>query len=390
MKRVIVVPDLYSAAPYAHAVRVDEILYTSAIAPVDRNGSVVSPGRLLPQVQKIYDNISQILDVAGVTWAEVVKINHFFEPPGPSVDELDAMRTSLANYLRPNEQAGTDICLAPSFSGSRMQVEVIAHVGVEKRVLTADTAGLHGRCWAPGIRVGRHVYLSAHRAYQTAQLASTKTSTLTSETNNIYTNFDTLLRQANVAWRDLVRVRQFVSDPLADFNQVREGRRDYVPFGAFTSTSICCLEGDPSGNPSSPWTIATDLEATTGTKIAVNSNALAHTPGTAHALKVGNLVHLQAEISTNEQNEIVFQDDIEAQARHVLQKMDLLLATAGCEWGDVVTSRIFCKMREHLQTVRRIEREWAGGAIFAKSDAISRFFDPNVLVEIELTAARTL
>jgi enamine deaminase RidA (YjgF/YER057c/UK114 family) len=230
------------------------------------------------------------------------------------------------------------------------------------------------------------VYLSGHRAVASA--AAVAVSPLTCETHAVYSSFDALLKDAGVAWRDLVRVRQFVTDPAADFNHVREGRIQYVPPGAFTSTSICCDPGDPSGRPARPWLIAAELEAAVGTKISLNTSALVQTPATAHALKVGNLVHLQAEISDDETGRILFKDDIEAQARHVLQKMDLLLAAAERRWDDIVTSRVFCKISEHLKRVREIERFWAGDASYARCDAVSKFFDPDVLVEVELTVAR--
>jgi enamine deaminase RidA (YjgF/YER057c/UK114 family) len=268
-------------------------------------------------------------------------------------------------------------------------VEVIAHIGVDKRVLSSDVAQNNGRCWAAGVRAGRYVYLSGRRAYGVAGALSVNSPRLTDETYGIYSEFDRLLHEAGVAWRDLVRVRQFVTEPGADFNHVRNGRRIYVPTGAFTSTSLCCAADDPSGNVAGPWTIAADLEATTGTKISVSTNALVETPATAHAVKIGNLVHLQAEISTDDKDEIVFPRDIEGQARHVLQKMDLLLAAADCAWSDVVTSRIFCREREHLKSVRKIERHWAGSSVYARSDAICRFFHPDALVEIELTVARS-
>src|SRR5277367_5482225 len=156
MKRHIVVPDLYEIAPYAHAVRIDEILYASGVAALDRDGALVSPGELVPQARKIYDNISRILDAAGARWADVAKVNHFFSAPGPSASEARELRETLGHYLPPAQQAGTDVCLGPAPEKGRLQVEVIAHIGVDKRVLSSDLPQNNDRCWAAGVRVGRH------------------------------------------------------------------------------------------------------------------------------------------------------------------------------------------------------------------------------------------
>ncbi|MEI9964638.1 MAG: Rid family hydrolase [Caulobacteraceae bacterium] len=385
MKRQIFAPGLFEAAPYAHAVRLDEILYVSSMTALERDGTLAAPGDLLAQARKIYENIGLVLQSAGARWEDVAKVNHFHSSPGPTPEEFDGLKAVVAEFLPPGRQAGTDVCLGPAAEGGRLQVEVIAHIGEDKRTLTGGASN-HGALWAPGVRVGRHVYLSSRRAYGVRQDRA-EGSTLAAETHAVYADFDALLREAGVEWRDMVRVRQFVTDPAADFNRVREGREAFVPPGAFTSTSVCSLPGDPSGRDGGPWTIAVDLYAATGTKLSSNTNALVQTPATAHALTVAGLVHMQAEIPDVD-DEIIFVDDIEAQSRFVLEKMQLLLEAGGCTWDDVVTSRVFCRDREHLEAVRKAERTWAGSAVFARSDAVCRFFDPNVLVEIELTAAR--
>ncbi|MGF7162231.1 enamine deaminase RidA (YjgF/YER057c/UK114 family) [Rhodoligotrophos appendicifer] len=387
MKKLsIMVPDLYDAAPYAHAVRIDEIVYTSCIEALDRNNRLIAPGDIVAQARQIYANLDRILQTAGAQWRDVAKVNHFFAPPGASTEEFDGLKTVMAEYLPLRQQAGTDICFGLAKAGSRLQVELIAHVGSEKRVLgsTVDHDG-HGRAWAPGVKVGRHVYAGSRRAYGQGH---GERGTLAAQTATIYGEFDTILKEAAIPWRDLVRVRQFITDTSVDFNHVREGRQSFVPAGRFTSTSVACDGSDPSGQAGRDWIIAVDMEAASGTKVSVNTNAMVDTPGVPHALKIGRLVHLQAEIANDDKDEIVFVGDIEGQARHVLQFMDKMLDAAGCGWSDVITSRIFCREREHLDIVRRIERNWAGTATYARSDLLCRFFHAEALLEIELTAHR--
>ncbi|WP_137391092.1 RidA family protein [Rhodoligotrophos defluvii] len=378
----VIAPEIFDPGPFAHAVRVDNVVYTSSIAALDRDGRLVRPGDLAAQARQIYRNLGAILAAAGAGWSEVAKVNHFFAPPGPSAAEIAELRSIVAEHLPQGQQAGTDICFGLAHEGSRLQVEMIAHVGTEKRVL--DGGSGHGETWAPGIRVGRHVYLGGRRAYRPG---GADPATLGDQTNAIYTGFDALLKQAGIPWRDLVRVRQFITETSADFNLVREGRGSFVPTGRFTSTSVACLRQDPSGGgDDGGWVIAAEAEAASGTKISLNTNAMVDTPGVPHAVKVGDLVHLQAEISNDEQDEIVHPRDIEAQARRVMTFMDKMLSAAGCTWSDIVTSRIFCREREHLEIVRRIERHWAGDAAYARSDVVCRFFHAEALVEVELTA----
>lgn len=382
MKSFIVSPELPDPAPYAHAVRVDGILYTSAIAPLDRAGGLVAPGDILAQARHVYASLDSILRAAGAQWKDVVKVNNFVTPPGISRSELEGLREIMAGFLPPLQQAGTDICFDPVHDGQRIQVEIIAQTGVDKRILPGTGNGTAGTLWAQGVRAGRHVYLSARRA------APTGLRGLREETADVYGAFAELLEQAAVELADIVRVRQFVSDPGADFNHVREGRTAYVPQGAFTSTSVSCLPVHPLAPEFADWAIAVDLEASTGIKLSTNTSAMPIAPATAHAIAVGPLVHLQAEIATDRDDVLLYPGDIDAQARYVFQNMTKLLEAAGCDWSDVVTSRVFCRQAEHIEPTRRAERLWAGSAVYARSDAVCRFFDSEALVEVELTAAR--
>lgn len=79
------------------------------------------------------------------------------------------------------------------------------HIGVDNarfHVLKPGTADTAGR---PAYRL-ECMYLSGRRGYGISGEASSFFS--------IYT----LLQEIRIAWRSLVRVRQFVTDPGADFN----------------------------------------------------------------------------------------------------------------------------------------------------------------------------
>jgi enamine deaminase RidA (YjgF/YER057c/UK114 family) len=158
-----------------------------------------------------------------------------------------------------------------------------------------------------------------------------------------------------------------------------------VPAGRFTSTSVSIPAAAPR-DPASEWLIAVELEAASGTKVAINTSATVDTPGVPHALKIGGLVHFQAAIANNERDEILFPGDIAGQTLHVLQSLDAMLAAAGCGWSNVVASRVFCRHAEHLDVVRRLEQQRCAGSRYARTELVCGFFDPAVLVEIELVA----
>jgi enamine deaminase RidA (YjgF/YER057c/UK114 family) len=381
-KTTIIAPRIFDPEPFAHGVKVGHTLYSSAIPALDRKGRLVGRGDLAAQARQIYTNLSSILVAAGAAWTDVVKVNHYCSEPGGAPHQRQAMREIMDAHLSPGRYAGAEICFCPGEDGELLKVEIIAETGTEKRALGTAGGEAEGMGWAAGVRAGSRLYLSGRRSRGAGHGSA---DTLAQQTGAIYEAFDDLLDEAGMGWGDLVRVRQFIADGRVDFDHVRKGRGRYVPAGRFTSTSVS-VPPMPPRDASDEWLIAVELEAEIGTRITLNTSATVDTPGVPHALNVGGLIHLQAAIANNDRDEILFPDDVAGQTLHALQSLEAVLDAAGCGWPDVVNSRVFCRQAAHLEIVRSLEQRRAAGARYARTELVCGFFDPAVLVEIELTA----
>ena len=81
--------------------------------------------------------------------------------------------------------------------------------------------------------------------------------------------------------------------------------------------------------------------------------------------------------------------DIEGQAKLAFEHLDLALAAAGCGRSGVVSlTRFFANVREHQDTVNRLQMAWfSGHSPTSTTVEVSGFAtDPRILLEIQAIA----
>jgi 2-iminobutanoate/2-iminopropanoate deaminase len=61
---------------YTDAVRWGDLLFVSGVAPLDRDGKLVSED-VVAQARKVFENMKEILEAAGATFTDVLKVTVF-------------------------------------------------------------------------------------------------------------------------------------------------------------------------------------------------------------------------------------------------------------------------------------------------------------------------
>lgn len=109
--------------------------------------------------------------------------------------------------------------------------------------------------------------------------------------------------------------------------------------------------------------------------------------GYSRAVKLGNYVFISGTTATDEHGAVVGENDMYAQAKFVLQKIERVLKQAGAEMKDVVRTRMF------VTDIKKWEEAGKAHAEFFKDIRpattmveVKALISPKLLIEIEVDA----
>ena len=111
---------------YTDAVRVEgPLLFVSGVVPVDETGALVGGDDVVAQARQVFANIGAVLEAAGATFADVVKVTLFLT----DVDDrarINPVREEVFGSTRPASTLVEVAALA--VPGARIEVEAVAVV----------------------------------------------------------------------------------------------------------------------------------------------------------------------------------------------------------------------------------------------------------------------
>jgi enamine deaminase RidA (YjgF/YER057c/UK114 family) len=112
------------------------------------------------------------------------------------------------------------------------------------------------------------------------------------------------------------------------------------------------------------------------------------TLGYSRAVQAGNTLYISATAASGPDGKIVG-DGLYAQTRYILQKLEPVLKEAGFEFADVVQSRLYVTDLTDWKEAGRAHGEVFGEIRPALTLLhVLPFVDPQMLIEIELTAVK--
>ena len=72
------VADAEGEIRLAQAVRIDDVIYAAGQVAWDENGEVVGKGDLLAQSRQVFKNIKEVLELAGASLNDIVRLTQYF------------------------------------------------------------------------------------------------------------------------------------------------------------------------------------------------------------------------------------------------------------------------------------------------------------------------
>lgn len=119
-------------SPFSQGWRIGNLVFVGGQLSADENGECVGRGDIEVQTRNTFENITRVLEEAGASWKDVVKINTYYTYDGPEEDAGDFWRRMTKvrmEYLPDPGPCGTAVRVGGFMSdGFLIEVEVIAVV----------------------------------------------------------------------------------------------------------------------------------------------------------------------------------------------------------------------------------------------------------------------
>jgi reactive intermediate/imine deaminase len=124
MSRQIIRTDKAPKAigPYSQAVRAGDTVYLSGQIPLDPATGELIVGDIAAQAHRVFDNIGAVLEAAGASFGEVVRVGIYLKDLGDFVAVNDVMK----QYFAEPYPARSTIGVAALPRGAAIEVDVIA------------------------------------------------------------------------------------------------------------------------------------------------------------------------------------------------------------------------------------------------------------------------
>lgn len=115
-------PQAVAVGPYSHAVSAGELVYLSGQTPIDPATGKLVQGSVAEQTAQCFANLFAVLEAAGLTPEQVVKVNVYLA----DMNDFAAMNAVYAGQFSQPYPARTTIGVAALPLGARVEIELIA------------------------------------------------------------------------------------------------------------------------------------------------------------------------------------------------------------------------------------------------------------------------
>lgn len=121
-REVITPPGATSLAPYSAAVRSGELVFLSGQIGLVPGTSQLIEGGIAEETRQALDNVRTVLEMAGLTPADVVKCTVFLA----DIRDYDAMNSVYGEFFRTEPPARSALGVGGLPLGARVEIECIA------------------------------------------------------------------------------------------------------------------------------------------------------------------------------------------------------------------------------------------------------------------------
>jgi 2-iminobutanoate/2-iminopropanoate deaminase len=124
-KRAIETPKAKAVGPYSMAIEAGDYVYLSGQTPMDPATGKLVQADIGAETKQCLENLRNVLEAAGLTFANVVKSNVFLTNMG----DFAAMNEVYKAYFPAPFPARSTVAVAALPLGARVEIELVAYRG---------------------------------------------------------------------------------------------------------------------------------------------------------------------------------------------------------------------------------------------------------------------
>ncbi|SEN48768.1 endoribonuclease L-PSP [Halorientalis persicus] len=123
MKRTVSTDDAPAAVgAYSQATATDSLVFTAGQIPLTPDGDLLDDAPIADQTEQALDNLAAILDEAGATMDDVLKVTVYLA----DIDDFEAMNETYATYFDDEPPARSAVEVANLPKGVGVEIEAVA------------------------------------------------------------------------------------------------------------------------------------------------------------------------------------------------------------------------------------------------------------------------
>lgn len=409
-KHVIISDKLYPVyGPYSHAVRAGDLIFLHGTVGFDAQGrlpgSVLGRADMVGQCQQTIENMATALDLLGGSLPDVVKVRAFVPqhcrpsmPGQPSYDEtFDAV---YGQYFQPPRPARAALQQGLFFADLLVEMEAIAVLNQPKRLITSTALPPLRRPYAQGgILVGPLLFLRGFTS-QNRHGNLVGPGDMRAQTEQIFANMAVVLQEVGGSLTDLVQTQVTLTDwhAYADSNEVYN-RHVYEPFPTRTTLqgglggAGLLIEIESLAALSTPRLTIDSAVPQVGRSILQRRDDVRYSeqlaPGRAsyaHGVRVGDLMFVSGQLSTDAHGRLIGPGDIGVQTRQALTNVQTVLRLANLDMEDVVKTTVMLTDWRYYAAYNEVYKQFFTAPYPARSTVCGGLARPGALLEAEAIA----
>lgn len=122
MRKTYSAKNVTASGPYSHAVEADNFLFLSGQTAMNAETVENLQGNIAEQTKRCFTNLSEVLEAAGLTFDDVVKVNVYLT----DMNNFNAMNEEYKTYFNEPFPARTCVAVLALPLGAEVEIEMIA------------------------------------------------------------------------------------------------------------------------------------------------------------------------------------------------------------------------------------------------------------------------